>query len=92
MTETINLQTSDDEELFRLRARLYGEMKQRKLPMTVGGYAEQLVIHYFNSTRGLPKLQEARRRIREDPVLRSAIFALEMMVGPVGSGVLKHVC
>lgn len=60
MTETIDLQTLDDEELFRLRARLYGEMKQRKLPMTVGGYAEQLIIHYFNTTRGLPKLQEAR--------------------------------
>lgn len=56
----IGLEGLSDEALFRLRARLQREMKRRELPVTVGGVAEQLAIRYFNATRGLPKLQEAR--------------------------------
>jgi hypothetical protein len=49
-----------DEDLFRLSVQLQREMKRRQLPITNGGVAEQLAIRYFNATRGLPKLQEAR--------------------------------
>lgn len=55
----ICLEDLSDQELIRLRARLQREMKQRKLPVTVGGTAEQLAIRYFNSTSGCPNLQEA---------------------------------
>lgn len=60
MTESIDLQALDDEALLRLRARLYLEIKRRQLPASVGGVAEKLALRYFNTTRGLPKLQEAR--------------------------------
>lgn len=48
-----------DQDLIRLRARVHREMKQRRLPVTVGGTAEQLAIRYFNNTPGFPTLQEA---------------------------------
>jgi hypothetical protein len=60
MTEASDLEALNDEDLFRLRARLHREMKRRRLPVTVGGVAEQLALRYFNNTRGMPKLQEAR--------------------------------
>jgi hypothetical protein len=60
MTDMVNLQALADEDLFRLRAGLHREMRRRELPVTVGGVAEQLAIRYYNATRGLPKLQEAR--------------------------------
>ena len=59
-TAEISLEGLSDEALYRLRARLQREIRRRDLPTTVGGVAEQLAIRYFNSTRGLPKLQEAR--------------------------------
>lgn len=55
----IRLDEINDQDLIRLRARVHREMKLRKLPVTVGGAAEQLVIGYFNSTPGCPNLQEA---------------------------------
>lgn len=55
----IRLNEINDRDLIRLRACVYREMKQRKLPVTVGGTAEQLAIGYFNSTPGCPNLQEA---------------------------------
>jgi len=54
-----NLDGLADRELIRLRARVHREMKRRKLPVTVGGVAEQLAIEYFNATPGRPNLQEA---------------------------------
>lgn len=53
------LEVLSDEDLIRLRARVHREMKRRKLPVTVGGTAEQLAIRYFNSTPDCPNLQEA---------------------------------
>lgn len=60
MKDGIDLEGLEDGALFSLRAQLHREMKRRDLPVTVGGVAEQLAIRYFNATRGLPKLQEAR--------------------------------
>lgn len=60
VTDDINLEALADEDLLRLRAMLQREMKRRDLPVTAGGVAEKLAIRYFNTTRGLPKLQEAR--------------------------------
>jgi hypothetical protein len=58
--EEHDLQAMADEDLFRLRIRLLREMKRRQLPVSIGNVAEQMAIRYFNTTRGLPKLQEAR--------------------------------
>jgi len=48
-----------DSELLLLRAALEIEMRKRGVAFTVGEVGEQLVVEYFKTTRGLPKLQHA---------------------------------
>jgi len=48
-----------DENLVLLRARVDSELARRGIPFNVGGLGEKLVIAYFNSTPGLPKLLRA---------------------------------
>jgi hypothetical protein len=50
------VQAMSDEELVRYRAALEVEMRKRNLGFSVGQIGESLVIKYFNSTPGLPKL------------------------------------
>ena len=49
----------NDTELIRLRAALEGEMRKRKIALTIGQMGEQLAISFFNRTAGCPNLMPA---------------------------------
>jgi hypothetical protein len=48
-----------DHELLTVRARIDAEMDKRGISFNVGDLGEKLVIDFFNSTPGLPKLLKA---------------------------------
>ena len=49
----------NDTELIRLRAALEGEMRKRKIALTIGQMGEQLAISFFNHTPGCSNLMPA---------------------------------
>lgn len=49
----------ENAELIKLRAALDVEMRKRKIAFTIGQYAEELAIEFFNRTAGCPNLQAA---------------------------------
>jgi len=60
-TQSDGIQLISDTELISLRVRVETEMRRRNISFTVGDIGEQLVIEYFNSMPGLPKLMRAPR-------------------------------
>ncbi len=62
--ETYNLivpAALSDNELLSLRTQLNAELTRRGMNFSVGEIGEKVAIEYFNSTPGLPNLQEAQK-------------------------------